>query len=594
MAEIKRTGIGVSPGIVIGPVARRSHAAQTVQPRSLRESEIAPELQRFRRALGTAEKRIAKLAEQVAERLGTESAGIFEAHLMILKDPMLLEPVEQMIRDERVNADYALHQHLEELARQFRNTKEEFIRQRVDDVHDVGRRLIETLQGRRRRRVRQPDKPVILIADDLSPSETALLDATQVLALITEKGSQASHTTILCRSVGVPAIVGAEGILEVVKDGDLVILDGTSGKIFINPNARTTSRFRKARQVFLGFEEELQGLRDEPCITKDGHEIELSANLELPVELNQVLKAGSRGVGLFRTEYLYLASRTMPGEKLQEKEYRRAAEAVHPDPLVIRTFDLGGDKQPAGMEFPQEANPFLGWRAIRVSLDRPRLFRTQLRAILKASTVGNVRIMFPMISGKAELERVLEVFEDVKEELRQSGEDFDENIRTGIMIELPSAVLCATELAPMVDFFSIGTNDLTQYMLAVDRNNKLVARLFRSMHPAVLRGIAMTVDAARNAGIQVGLCGEMAGDPTVTMLLVGMKLDELSVSPVILPEIKLLVRSMSLEEAEQFTARVLTMEKADSILQACREHMSARFPDLPIWAENIVSSGTRN
>jgi len=302
-----------------------------------------------------------------------------------------------------------------------------------------------------------------------------------------------------------------------------------------------------------------------------------------------VVRSGGTGVGLFRSEYLYLAARTMPSEKFQYREYLEAARTVLPHPLTIRTFDLGGDKQPVGMEFPEESNPFLGWRAIRVSLDRPRMFRTQLRAILRASELGNVRLMFPMISGVDELREALGVLESVKQELREGHIPFDEEMPVGIMVEVPSAVMCATDLARMVDFFSIGTNDLTQYVLAVDRNNRLVGRLFSSLHPAVLRSIAMTVEAGRQAGIEVGMCGELAGDPIATMLLVGLGMDELSVSPVILPEIKMLIRSMGLAEAERMAREVLAMNSLEDITHHCRRTMRDRFPDFPIWAENLVT-----
>jgi phosphotransferase system enzyme I (PtsI) len=586
MGETRFSGIGVSPGIIIGPVLVRASDTIQVQPRSLRDSEVDGELHRFRLALERTSKDIRKTLETVATRMGTESAGIFEAHLLILQDPMLLEPVEQMISRERVNADYALQQCVGTLMKQFRGLKDDYLRQRAADLEDVGRRITEQLQGRRRRRQRTSDVPCILVAEDLSPSETAELDTSQVLALITEKGSLASHTTILCRSVGVPAIVGAEGLLDLVKDGDLAIMDGSTGRIFIHPSVRTTKRFREARQVFKEFESALGEIQTDPAVTTDGRVIHLSCNLELSSELEKVVRSGGTGVGLFRSEYLYLAARTMPSEKFQYREYLEAARTVLPHPLTIRTFDLGGDKQPVGMEFPEESNPFLGWRAIRVSLDRPRMFRTQLRAILRASELGNVRLMFPMISGVDELREALGVLESVKQELRESQIPFDEQMPVGIMVEVPSAVMCATDLARMVDFFSIGTNDLTQYVLAVDRNNRLVGRLFSSLHPAVLRSIAMTVAAGRQAGIEVGMCGELAGDPIATMLLVGLGLDELSVSPVILPEIKMLIRSMGHAEAERMAREVLALDSLEDITHLCRRTMCERFPDFPIWAEN--------
>lgn len=588
MREIRLQGIGVSPGIVIGEVRIHARKRLVVRPKPLKESEVEAELVLFEKASEKARKAIQRVARQVKRRLGADSANIFEAHLMILEDPMLSERTREIIRGDRLNADFALLTAMSEIQKAFSAVKDEFFRQRLADLEDVGRRLIEHIQtgrgrGRGRRTAAEEAAHHILVADDLSPSEAACLDTARVVALATEKGSQTSHTAILCRSTGVPAVVGVEDLLDRLKDGDSVILDGNSGLVILDPDPETMLEFSRRRRIFGEFFEGLGELRERPAETLDGHAVELSCNIELPVEIEQVRRSGGVGVGLYRTEYLFLAADTMPSEETQLREYRRAAKAVAPGRLIVRTFDLGGDKQPAGMNFPKEANPFLGWRAIRVSLDRPKMFRSQLRAVLRASVEGNVQLMFPMISGVDQLERALAVLEEVKAELRAEGHAFNEELKTGIMVEVPSAVLVADELAKRVDFFSIGTNDLTMYMLAVDRNNPTVAGLYQSMHPAVLRSIRTTVEAGRRAGIWTGLCGELAGDPAATMLLLGLGLDELSVSPVILPEIKLLVRSLKIDACRAFAETALAQCDAARIQTLCNDALREAMGDTPLW-----------
>jgi phosphoenolpyruvate-protein phosphotransferase (PTS system enzyme I) len=582
--ERRVEGVGVSPGIVIGELRVHARKRMLVRPHPLAKQQVEPELKRFEKAIARARASIQKLASRVKLRLGPDSANIFEAHLMMLEDPMLIERTRELIVENQVNADFALLTAMSEIQKAFGRVKDEFFRQRLDDLEDVGRRLIDHIQhGETKGRRALAKGPHILIAEDLSPSEAACLDTTQVLGLITEQGSQTSHTAILCRSVGVPAVVGAKGVLEIVKDGDPCILDGNTGAVIFDPTSRRMLTYSKKRRDFEDFRHDLESLREKLSITTDDFPFELSSNIELPVELGAVEKCGGSGIGLFRTEYLFLATDTMPSEKTQLREYLRAAKAVGDERLIIRTFDLGGDKQPGGMQFPVEANPFLGWRAIRVSLSRLRMFRTQLRAILRASVEGNVQLMFPMISGVVELRKALVILEEVRQELRDKDIPFNEKMKVGIMIEVPSAVIVAPELARMVDFFSIGTNDLTQYTLAVDRNNITVQELYQSLHPAILRSIAATVKAARDANIWVGLCGELAADPAATVLLLGLGLDELSLSPVMLPEIKFLVRSLSMKKCQEFTQKVLSMCDADEIQDACDGLLKERFGHLPLW-----------
>ncbi len=592
MRELQVQAIGVSPGIVIGELRGFSRKRLTVRPRPLKESEVEAEIKRHDAAIEKARKGIQRVSARVRRRLGADSANIFEAHLLMLDDPMLTERSREIIRQDLVNADFAVLTAMSEIQKAFSSVKDEFFRQRLSDLEDVGRRLIENIQsGRPKSRKVQPEGRHILIADDLSPSEAACLDMSTVIGLVTEKGSQTSHTAILCRSLGVPAIVGVEGLFDKLKEGETCILDGNTGLLVVEPESATMLEYSSRRRAFSAFMEKLEPLRNEQAITEDGHRIELSSNIELPMELEHVERIGGDGIGLFRTEYLFLAAETMPDEDVQFREYRRAAKAVSPKRLIIRTFDLGGDKQPGGMVFPRETNPFLGWRAIRVSLDRPRMFKTQLRAILRASLDNNVQLMFPMISGMTELEQALDQLDQVKQELREEKIEFNEKIKVGIMIEVPSAVIMSDRLAERVDFFSIGTNDLTMYTLAVDRNNNAVSNRYQSLHPAVLRSIAQTVEAGQKAGKWVGLCGELASDPAATMLLLGMGLDELSVSPVMLPEIKLLIRSLKISECRAFATKILALCNAEEIERKCDRALKKHFGDLPLWRP--ASSTTR-
>jgi phosphoenolpyruvate-protein phosphotransferase (PTS system enzyme I) len=589
MRERKIQGIGVSPGIVIAEAVVHARKRVIVRPRPILSSQIDAELARFDKAIGMAEKAIRKVAQRVKKRLGSDTANIFEAHLLMLEDPMLIDRTKDLIRFELLNSDFALLTSMTEIQKAFSGVKDEFFRQRLADLEDVGRRLIENIQHTRGRskKNKSADQPHIIFAEDLSPSEAACLDVEKVLGLVTEKGSPTSHTAILCRSVGVPAIVGLDGVLEKVKDGDLCVLDGNSGTLVIEPVSQTVLEFSNRKRDFNEFFHGLDKIHDEKSITADGHEIELSCNIELPVEIEHVIQSGSNGIGLYRTEYLFLAGDSVPNEETQYEEYIKAAKSVYPERVIIRTFDLGGDKQPSGMKFPEESNPFLGWRAIRVSLDKKKMFRSQLRAILRASTVGNVQLMFPMISGVSQLQEALDVLEQVKIKLRESGIPFDEQIKIGIMIEVPSAVIVAQDLAKMVDFFSIGTNDLTQYTLAVDRNNHTVAHLYDSLHPAILRSIHMTIQAARKENVWVGLCGELASDPSAVLLLIGLGLDELSVSPVILPEIKMMIRTYSLAEAQEFAHELLKKCDVKNIRAACNSKLEDHFKGIPLWRPYI-------
>ncbi|MDZ7272011.1 MAG: phosphoenolpyruvate--protein phosphotransferase [candidate division KSB1 bacterium] len=572
-------GIAASPGIAIGPAFVLGGDVVHIYPRELAEEEVAAEVERFKTALEQARQELGRLREEVARDLGEESARVFEVHQMMLEDHTVIEETIRRITAERKNADLAFYEVMRGVQSSLSAGSDEYLGARAADVRDVKRRVIRHIQGQRHDHLAPLVEPAVIVASDLSPSDTVSLDRSKVLGFATDLGGRTSHAAILARSLELPSVVGLRRVSAVVHTGDMVILDGLRGTLIVNPGPQTVEQYRRRQEEFTLLQKRLELLRELPARTLDGKDIELSANIEFPEEIDSVVAHGAQGVGLFRTEYLYLSGSGLPTEEEQYKAYRMVVEGVAPHPVIIRTFDLGGDKVPQE-EGPPEANPFLGRRAIRICLEYHELFKTQLRAILRASAHGEARLLLPMISSLEELLQAKQIIAEAKKELDERGQDYNRDIELGIMIEVPSAAVTADLLAAEVDFLSIGTNDLIQYALAVDRGNQRVAHLFDAYHPAVLRLIKQVVEAGHHRGIWVGMCGEMASDPLATMLLVGLDLDELSVSPVDLPRVKEIVRAIHYEDARAVAEAALRMRSAAEIRAYLAKMLRERLPDL--------------
>ena len=575
-------GIPASRGIAIGPAYVLDREHPTVAAMDIDPEQVEREVERFRTAVARTKQEFARIQRNITDRLGQEKARIFDAHLLMLEDSMAIDETVEGIRRERKNAECLFFQNLEKVRATLLATGEEYLKERAVDIQDVERRVLRNLMGQGDEGPDRPETPHVLVAPFLTPSDTAQLDRTRVLGFITELGGRTSHGAIMARSLDIPAVVGLQNIRQKVRSGDLVVVDGSHGIVLLNPDEATIGTYQEKREVLAQREKRLLALADKPALTLDGLSVELQANIELPEEVEAAVSHGARGIGLYRTEYLYLARTDLPGEEEQYQAYAAVADRIAPAPVVIRTVDLGGDKFPTSLNMPQELNPYLGWRAIRICLERRDLFKTQLRAMLRASRRGNVRIMFPMISGLEELLKVKAILGEVKDELRTAKVAFDEQCQTGIMIEVPSAALMADQLAREVDFFSIGTNDLIQYTLAVDRNNEKIAHLYDPLHPAVLRLIQRVISAAHEKGLWVGLCGELAGDPLCVWLLLGLGLDEFSVSPVALPETKRLIRSVSSRDAQQMARKVLSLKTTAEVSRFLVKQLSERLSDFPV------------
>jgi phosphotransferase system enzyme I (PtsI) len=579
---INLKGKAVSPGIAIGKLFLLDEDQIQIQGKTLSDEDVEKEIINFFNAIKNTEEDILKIKENVEKNLGTSYGEIFDTHLMFLKDKLLLDNTISEMRKTRKSSDEVFYRIMKKTQESLISTNDEYLKERASDIRDIKRRVIRKIQGDDRLCVHQINEEAIVVSHELTPSLTVNLDKSKVLGFVTELGGRTSHAAILARAIEVPSVVGVKNLIKNIEPGDTVIIDGNSGDIIINPNEEVLKNYKKLKEGLYKISKSLEKIISLPAITLDGKEIDLSANIELPQEIDSVIAYGSHGIGLYRTEYLYLLKNHSPTEEEQHQEYENIAKRVYPKPVIIRTIDLGGDKLVKTPKGLQEDNPFLGWRAIRVCFDYPELFKTQLRAILKASKIGNVAIMFPMISGLGELIKAKSFLEESKEELIKEKIPFDENIKIGIMIELPSAVMIAEELSKEVDFFSIGTNDLIQYTLAVDRGNVRVSNLFQFFHPAVLKLIKITVDAGHKNGIWVGMCGEMAGDPIAAYLLVGLGLDEFSVSPLILSEIKQIIRSIRFSDAKKISKKCLNMNSSEEIEEYLIKLTKEKFPNLPL------------
>ncbi|HTD86132.1 MAG TPA: phosphoenolpyruvate--protein phosphotransferase [Candidatus Binatia bacterium] len=574
-------GIPVSPGVSRGKIIVLTRSQNRVPEQHLAEADLPSEVQRFEQALVNTRHQILEMQEQVSERLGAQEGAIFDAHLLVLEDPVFIEEVTRRIQNERLTAEYAFQQVADRFIAGLSAIDDEYLRERAADMRDVTSRILNNLLGNSEDREGcRLTEPCIIISHDLSPSQTAQLDKRFVLAFGTDIGSKTSHTAIMARSLRIPAVVGLERASKVMSNGQYALLDGFNGLVIINPTDQTLFEYGQLARRQITLEEKLSETREQAAVTLDGVRVMLSANIEQPTDTEGVIQSGAEGVGLFRTEYLFINRDTLPTEEEQYQAYRQVATTLQPGPVIIRTLDLGGDKFLSHLQVPQEMNPFLGWRAIRFCLQERDIFRSQLRAILRASAEGNVKMMYPMISSVTEVDQANALLEEYKAELRKESIPFNENLDVGVMIEIPSAALAADALARKVDFFSVGTNDLIQYSLAVDRLNEKIAHLYEPTHPAILKLIHMSVEAARKNGIWVGVCGEMAADPQVAPLLLGLGVEELSVAPLSVPRIKFLIRRMKMNEARELADCALHTDSAQDILKNCGDYARGIAPSL--------------
>lgn len=553
------TGIQASPGIAIGTVYRYDPEEFLVDQRRVSPRDIPAEEARLRDAIAAVAEDFAATRAHVEAVLGKEHAQIFDAHLLILQDAALLDPTLARIRNEAYNAEYAFWTTFQDLRRQFEAIQDEYLRERGADLLSIEKRVLAKLCNWEKAGLDRLPHKAIVVARDLMPDDMAHLQPDTVSGLVTEVGGPTSHAIILARGLEIPAVVSVVDALAEARMGDRAIVDGRRGHFILHPDKKTLAEYRRLSEELKARKAGLAGSRDLPAETTDGVRIALQANVELPNEVPSALAYGAEGVGLYRTEYLYLAQNTLPDEAAQTAAYSQMAERIAPQPLVIRTLDLGGDKMSHVLNTQREMNPFLGLRSIRLTMEHRDLFKTQLRAILKASASGNVNVMFPLISGVDELRGAKSVLAEVREELARERVPFDDRCPIGVMIEVPSAALVADELAREVDFFSIGTNDLIQYTLAVDRGNDLVAYLFEPFHPAVLRLLKRVIDAAHARQIPVTVCGEMAGNPQSGLLLMGMGVDKLSMTPSALPEVKRAICAASFDQLRSLADDVLAM-----------------------------------
>jgi phosphotransferase system enzyme I (PtsI) len=574
-------GIAVSAGVCRGKILVLHRARHIVGRRDLSETEVAAEVKRFENVLGQTRKQIKEIQRRVVVSMSAEEGDIFDAHLLMLEDRVLIEEVLRFIREQKVNADFAFHTVSERYVAAMEEVEDAYLRERAADIRDLTSRVLDNLlEVKDAFDLRHLSEPCILISHDLSPSTTAQLDKKFVLGFATDIGGKTSHTAIMARSLDIPAVVGLQNVSVELENGDYALLDGYNGTIIVNPTDQTLFQYGQLAKIRASLDEKLQEILHQPAVTLDGKPIHLSANIEDQHDVASVLAHGAEGVGLFRTEFLFINRESSPTEEEQYHVYREVAAALKPNPVIIRTLDLGGDKFVSHLQLAQEMNPFLGWRAIRFCLAQPELFRAQLRAILRASAEGNVKMMYPMISGLDELNRANALVEIYKNELRAEKIPFDENLEIGAMIEIPSAALIADTLAQRAKFFSIGSNDLIQYTLAADRTNEKVSHLYEPTHPAILRLIKTTVDASHRHGIWTGVCGEIAGDPVLVPLLLGLGVDELSAAPPIIPEIKYMIRRVKMSEAQALAEFALQCESPLEIYARCIEVAKQTAPSL--------------
>ncbi len=579
-SELRLAGIPASPGVVSGQLAVFAHEEVRIHPTPIGEDQIDSEMRRLEAALLKTREQIQKIKEQLAHSIGEQETGIFEAHLLVAGDSTIVSAVRKQLQMRKICVEHVYQHVIHTYAQSLRQVEDPYLRERAADILDVGRRVIHNLLGRKLADIYALDAPSIILAHDLSPSDTALLNRQMALGFATEAGSTTSHTAIMARSLNIPAVVGLHEVLSRCESGAPVILDGYSGLLIVHPSEQTRYEYGQIEKRRHEVEQRLEALRDTPAVTTDGRRIALSANVELPEDLPLIAESGAEGIGLYRTEFMFLNRVQFPGEEEQTNIYRQVVQASRPHLAIIRTLDLGGDKLPTHQGLDPEVNPFLGWRAIRYCLERPEVFKVQLRAICRSNPGGKIRVMFPMIATREELAAALTLLREAREELKAAGIPAAEEVEAGAMIEVPSAALIADRLAPMVQFFSIGTNDLTQYTMAADRTNERVASLYQPTHPGVLSLIRGVVEAARKNGIWVGVCGEMASDVVMTPALIGLGVDEMSMGSVAVPRVKKAIQSLSFGECEALAQGILRMDSGEEVRRQLEQVAREKYPEL--------------
>jgi phosphotransferase system enzyme I (PtsI) len=575
-------GIAVSPGVAIGEAVVMDNEGFRIPRRFLPRDAVEDELERLDQAILAATGEVERNRDRVAEQLGDQYGAIFSAHVQMLNDRRLRSELEDMIRHRHYSPEYAVSRALRQYAKVFQSLEGSPMPERATDIFDIEKRLLRHLLGRRREELSQITSEVLLLAHNLTPSETANLNPKFVRGFVTEIGGPGSHTAIVAEALGIPAVVGIGPFLTDVSGGETVIIDGDQGLVILHPDEETLARYRHEVDQHRSQAVKLEALRDLPAQTLDGVAVQLMGNIEFPHEVDQCHERGADGIGLYRTEFLFLAGDEEPSEEVQFAAYMEVAQAMKGQPVVMRTMDLGADKLPNLPAPEDERNPFLGLRSIRLALKHVSLFRTQLRAILRASLAGNIKIMFPLVSTLMELRQAKMVLADAMEDLEEEGKAYDRHLEVGMMVEVPSAVMMLDRFADEVDFFSIGTNDLIQYALAVDRSNKDVASLYTASDPSVLKLIEMSIDTATRFNVPISMCGQMCGNPLYTMLLLGMGLRTLSVTPAAIPEIKRVCRSVSLPQCQQVAERARQFDSAHHVRTYLKEELFKVLPDLRI------------
>lgn len=557
-------GIGASPGIALGKVLVVEHSELIIERKNIEDVDY--EIAKLEDAINISIEELIKVKEKAFKTLGEHEAEIFEAHLLVLKDPELVDSAKSKIKDEKVNAEFALNEIKEMFVGMFEAMDNEYMRERAADIKDVTNRVLRHILGIKVVDLAGLDEDVILVSHDLTPSDTATMNPKMVLGFLTDIGGRTSHTSIMARTLEIPAVVGLTDITLKVKDGDFIVFDGDTGEIIVNPDDETKLKYTKLKTDFEEYRKSLELLKGKKSVTLDGRHVELAGNIGSPKDVDGLIKNDAEGVGLYRTEFLYMDKEDeFPSEQEQFEAYKTVLEKMNGKPIVIRTLDIGGDKELPYFNMEPEMNPFLGYRAIRLCLDRIDIFKTQLRALYRSSKYGKLRIMFPMISSLEELLSAKEIIKEVLKEFDEKGIEYDKNVEVGMMIEIPSSAIITDILAKHVDFFSIGTNDLIQYTCAVDRMNQKISHLYNQFNPAVLRLIKMTIDNAHKEGKWVGMCGESAGDQKMIPILLGFGLDEFSMSPISILQARKLITSVKYEDMKKVSNEVLNMGSAKEI-----------------------------